>query len=233
MPIRIYKPIGLTPFELIQKFKTENNISDKVSFAGRLDPMAHGEMVLLKGLECKQQENFCGRNKIYEFEVLFGFKSDTSDILGLAYDFNSPDSISLDKFQGEVLQSYPIYSSKTIDKNGKKIPLWNLAKSNNISLEEIPKKIVNIYEINKLNENFYNNLDLREMIFSKLGKLSKQYRSKFRYDEIIENWNYKLKYEAIFKIEKYRATVSSGTYIRSLCERMGGLAYDIKRVCVL
>ena len=29
------------------------------------------------------------------------------------------------------------------------------------------------------------------------------------------------------------ADVSSGTYIRSLCERMGGLAYDIKRVCVL
>ena len=54
MPIKIYKPIGMTPVELIRNYKKENHIKERVSFAGRLDPMAHGEMVLLVGDECKK-----------------------------------------------------------------------------------------------------------------------------------------------------------------------------------
>ena len=76
MPIKIYKPIGITPLQLIKKYKRENNIKEKISFAGRLDPMAHGEMVLLKGDECKKQDSFCGKDKIYEFEILYGFTTD-------------------------------------------------------------------------------------------------------------------------------------------------------------
>ena len=66
MSIKIYKPVGMTPVELIRKYKRENNIIQKVSFAGRLDPMARGEMILLIGDECKRQDSYCGRNKIYE-----------------------------------------------------------------------------------------------------------------------------------------------------------------------
>lgn len=51
---KIYKPIGVTPFELVQKFKLDNKIDGKVSFSGRLDPMAHGEMVLLTGDEIQK-----------------------------------------------------------------------------------------------------------------------------------------------------------------------------------
>ena len=60
MPIKIYKPIGVTPVQLVEKYKKENSIDEKVSFAGRLDPMAHGEMVLLVGDECKKQDSFFG-----------------------------------------------------------------------------------------------------------------------------------------------------------------------------
>ena len=35
MPIHLYKPIGLTPLELINKYKNDNNLNDsKFSFAG-------------------------------------------------------------------------------------------------------------------------------------------------------------------------------------------------------
>ena len=49
MIIKTYKPIGMTPLELQnivrEKFKNRKNI--KMGFAGRLDPMAHGEMIFL------------------------------------------------------------------------------------------------------------------------------------------------------------------------------------------
>ena len=52
MPIHLYKPIGLTPLELIKKYQNDNKLyNSKFSFAGRLDPMAHGEMVILKDEE--------------------------------------------------------------------------------------------------------------------------------------------------------------------------------------
>ena len=133
--------------------------------------------------------------------------------------------------KGEYEQSYPLYSSKTIG-NKKKEPLWKLAQSG-LGNDLIPKKTVNIMELEKLGENSYNNLELLAMISDKLSMLSDDYKERFRYSIIKNKWEENLKINKIFKIEKYRATVSSGTYIRSLCERMGGIAYDINRIKVL
>ena len=47
MPHYIYKEIGETPLDLIKKLKTDSN--RKYSFAGRLDPMARGQMIILEG----------------------------------------------------------------------------------------------------------------------------------------------------------------------------------------
>ncbi len=234
MPIKIYKPIGITPLQLIKKYKRENNIKEKISFAGRLDPMAHGEMVLLKGDECKKQDSFCGKDKIYEFEILYGFTTDSLDILGISSEQEIRNDFKNKNFEGEYLQPYPIYSSKTITLNNKKIPLWKYASLYKIDKEIIPKKRVNVYKMEKLGENRFNNTELLEMILNKLSLLSEEYREKFRYFEIKNLWESNLsKDKRLFKVEKYRVTVSSGTYIRSLCERMGGIAYDIKRVAVL
>ena len=47
--------------------------------------MAHGEMIFkkLSGDDCKIQDTFCGKDKIYEFTIIYGFKTDTYDILGI------------------------------------------------------------------------------------------------------------------------------------------------------
>ena len=121
MPIIINKPIGITPLELIQQYKAENSINEKMSFAGRLDPMARGVMVLLKGQECKLQESLCGRDKIYEFELLQGFETDTLDVLGIVENYNGIfSSININDFIGSFSQKYPNYSSIVVNKK----PLW-------------------------------------------------------------------------------------------------------------
>ena len=85
MPIISYKNIGETPLDIVNKYRKPNC---KYSFAGRLDPMARGQMIVLEGLECKNQDKYCGLDKIYEFEILFGFSTDTYDILGIVENYN-------------------------------------------------------------------------------------------------------------------------------------------------
>ena len=64
-PILLNKPKGLTPLELVKKYKKEEGLSakEKVCYAGRLDPMARGMMILLRGVDCKLMTSFCNLNK--------------------------------------------------------------------------------------------------------------------------------------------------------------------------
>jgi len=231
MPIKIYKPIGITPVQLVEKYKKENCIKEKVSFAGRLDPMAHGEMILLVGDECKKQDLFLGKDKIYEFEILYGFTTDTLDILGISRKDKKIIKNDVKELQGEYEQPYPLYSSKFIGNRKRKTP-HDLVQEIR-EKDKVAKKKVFIFEMDKLDEKNVSNLKLLDMILKKLELLSVEYRERFRYSKIKNKWEENLKLENIFRIERYRAKVSSGTYIRSLCERMGGIAYDINRLEVL
>ena len=102
---------------MIEKFKKDNNISKKISFAGRLDPMAYGLMILLVGDECKKQDLYCGKDKIYEFNIIYGFETDSLDILGISKKIDKK-VIDYKKLTGKKLQQYPVYSSKTLKIDG-------------------------------------------------------------------------------------------------------------------
>jgi len=54
-----------------------------LTYAGRLDPMAEGVLIILVGDECKKKQKYLGLDKEYEIEVLFGLETDTQDILGV------------------------------------------------------------------------------------------------------------------------------------------------------
>ena len=234
MPHYIYKEIGETPLDLIKKLKTDSN--RKYSFAGRLDPMARGQMIILEGEECKQTHLYCNLTKIYEFEVLFGFQTDTYDILGLVENFTLTKnniSIPLNNYIGTILQSYPPYSSITI----KGQPLWWWSREGKLSEIEIPSKEVSIKELEYLEEvSITNSLELLETIKNKIFKLEEGKREGFRVDKIVSKWE-EILLQNNFQptIRKFRATVSSGTYIRSLVNRMGedlgigAIALDIHR----
>ena len=75
---------GETPLEALENWRLKHKkYKDvKMTYAGRLDPMASGLLVILAGEETKNKEKYLGLDKEYEFEVLFGFSTDTYDILG-------------------------------------------------------------------------------------------------------------------------------------------------------
>src|SRR3982750_279229 len=82
--IKLYKRLGETPLECIERFRLEKPeyATTNMTYLGRLDPMAEGLLLVLAG-NTRDKKKYLEWDKTYEFEVLWGFASDTYDILGL------------------------------------------------------------------------------------------------------------------------------------------------------
>lgn len=255
------KPIGLTSNEFISYLKREKKIKDKACYCGRLDPMARGKMLILEENKCKQMKNYLKNDKIYEFIIVFGMSTDTDDIMGLFENNSSSNNFSLLKqekiYKGKyqnVLQSiickeyqkYHKYSSYVLRKNGKRKPLWEWEKMNQLSENEIPSKKVKIYKLKEINKCYLNLKDLLIRWTELIDNVNR--RHNFRQKEIIKQ--YKTLIEQVYEQNKvreepmkvlcvkYKIKVSSGFYVRQLiCDLKREidfplLVYDINRVCI-
>ena len=82
----VIKPYGQTPNELIKELKKKHNLK-KMSFIGRLDPMASGVMLLLKNEQCKKQNEILKLMKRddyfkgYRFKLILGIETLSYDVL--------------------------------------------------------------------------------------------------------------------------------------------------------
>lgn len=241
----IYKKLGETPLQALERFRAEAQIPSSVpmTYAGRLDPMAEGELLVLTGDECKNKEKYLSLDKEYEVEIVFGISTDTYDALGLAT-LSSPadnkrdrvSSLNLARYCGRFMQKYPAYSSKTV--GGKQ--LHELARAGDLpDPEEMPEKEVEIYSIEKIErvgqdmaQDKISAADLLTRIVSMVDLVD----GDFRQFEIKKRWNDLL---ATCKSDFYglriRVKCSSGTYMRSLANRIGqdvgggAFAISIKR----
>ena len=107
---------------------------EKMTYAGRLDPMAEGEMIVLTGEYCKQKDDYLGFDKTYIVDVLLGISTDTGDMLGIVSNMNIGvhteqeirDAVS--EIEKIKKLAYPEYSSKTVDG----IPLWSYQTIQNV-----------------------------------------------------------------------------------------------------
>lgn len=232
----IYKRIGQTPLELVKEVKSNHNINEKISYLGRLDPMAHGLMVLLVGSETKNQEKYQKLDKVYEYKVLFGVETDTYDMLGLMK-YNNLDNINktdiedyLYKTLGESVQKFPPYSS--IKVNGK--PLWFWAKEGKLDSIRIPEKKINIYSSELIDFKVINSEEILKIVNKNISSLDPNLD--FRQQDILKKWNTLKKGK--YYIATIRSKVSTGTYVRDIAQTMGkyfnskAIAFDIKRTQV-
>lgn len=249
--MRVYKNEGETPLECLNRLRTENpEYKDSVlSYAGRLDPMAEGELIVLVNEENQNRDEYLGMDKTYEVDLLFGIKTDTADILGKILQIQKSSFYNtkqneehtnteaellqtLTNFMGEVTMPYPMYSSKTV--NGKPLFQWarELRREGKIDEIERPTKTSRIYEIKFVSKYVLNSIEILNQVINRVNKVKGDFRQK----EIIDTWIHHLSDRndqyTIYKIE---VTCSTGTYMRSLAEliavSMGtvGIAWKIKR----
>lgn len=81
----VYKPVGLTPSQTISELKKAKPelLNTPLTYAGRLDPMAEGLLLLLDSSIIKNKDEFLQLDKVYEAEVLLGVSTDSFDLLGI------------------------------------------------------------------------------------------------------------------------------------------------------
>lgn len=238
--INIWKPVGFTPFEVIGKFKEKypEYKNETISYAGRLDPMAEGILILIIGDENKKRKKYLELKKEYESEIILGISTDTFDSLGLITNFNYKEiskkeiKKALKTFLGKQKQIYPAYSSKTV--KGK--PLYWWARRERLAEIKVPEKEIEIYSIVLLDFEKITVYDLAKKILKQI----KNVKGDFRQDEIIKSWEeFEKDYnkENILKI-KIKVSCSTGTYIRRIADdlgkklEVGAFAYSIKRTAI-
>ena len=213
----------------------DNNHSYKevaASYAGRLDPMATGKLLILLGEECKKQAQYTKLDKEYEVEVLLDIGSDTGDALGITTYSGRDTRISktlllhvLKAQEGKHLRAYPAYSSKTV--HGK--PLFLYALEGTLNSIQIPVHKETLYRIRLLDTKRIEVKELRSYIDTFLSltpttdKPSKVLGADFRIKKVRESWDaiFSTVGEREFAVLRLRITAASGAYMRTLAERIG------------
>ena len=233
------KQEGETPLETLEKFRKKHREYERVkmTYAGRLDPMASGILLVLAGEKVKDKEKYLALDKKYEFEILFGIASDTHDILGritaieqyAGYSKGLKQKIedNLKHFVGRFSQEYPMYSSKTV----KGRPLWKFAReSGNV---KIPTKEVCVKELKFLKLRKIKSIAL----LNNVGRRIKKVNGNFRQKEILKIWRKTLLFKKMkdFFIGSFKIKCGTGTYVRVLAHGLGksmgipALAFSIRR----
>ena len=222
--LNIYKPPGFTPYQCVKVIKERCALDIKIGYAGRLDPMASGVLLLMLGQTCKQRDHYQNFSKSYTFDVLLGVSTASLDPLSTEIEISQPeielDQINLKDIAGEILRlesiSYPKYSSKAVDG----IPLHTLSRSG-VEIEELPKKDINVTDFKILS---VENVSLGESIQPLLSYIP-NIEGHFNQKESVELWKDTIKSNEGSSFTKLHCEISSstGTYVRSVAQEIGRL----------
>lgn len=222
--ITIFKPEGVTSLQALNLFRKEYPFykNKKLGYAGTLDPLAEGLLLVLVEEENKKRNSYIGLSKKYVFSFILGFETDTYDVLGFPSKKILPETINVktvenacESQKGEIVQKYPLFSSKKV--KGKALFEW--AREGTSKKIHIPSEKRTVFD-----------LAIKEIIPIEGGRLLKIINKKienvsgdFRQEKIMAKWEGVLSKEnsTTFFIVSGTAYVSSGTYIRGIVHNIG------------
>jgi tRNA pseudouridine55 synthase len=225
------KKRGETPLECIKRFKVENPEyeDEKMTYAGRLDPLAEGLLLVLAGKECKNKEKYLKLDKEYVVEILIGFSTDAGDVMGIveekrpgAFDFLSrmtkkdiQEKIKV--LEGKQIQKYPRFSSKTV--KGK--PLFELAKEGKLDGLDLPEKEIDLKSIEVVSIGMISKKFLNDFTYNSINSV----KGDFRQNLSIISWENSLPQfeDQMLPTITIKVVCSSGSYMRVLAHRIGEL----------
>ena len=244
--VTIEKQVGETPLVAAERMRAARNIPSAVplAYAGRLDPMASGTLLILIGDECKKQTEYHTFDKEYRCEILLGASSDSGDVLGLLRTC-PPRTIALKDAQklahtlvGSISLPYPHFSSKTV--HGKPLHMWTL--ENRLNEITVPVKESRILSLTCTALRTVTKSEVLETVRRKIETIPpvtdtrKALGADFRRDAVRASWD-EFAQNAPDELHtlSFTCVATSGTYMRSLsgliAQKLGscGLAYSIHR----
>jgi len=217
MILEVYKSIGESNGDIIKRIKQEYNCK-KICFAGRLDPMAHGLVIVLTDEDVKNSDKYMYSGyKKYKFEFIVGFRTDSGDLLGLInkVDFENTGNVveCALKHDKQYNQQYHLFSSFLVNKK----PLWWYG-INGVNINcDLPSKQVNIKNIDFLDERVMTSAQLKDYINDNLNTVP---NNKYRKEDIIECYDkhFANNGDKEYNVFSFDITVSSGFYVRQFVQ---------------
>lgn len=234
-PLIVWKERGETLAVLLERLRSTGilTIDEKVTYAGRLDPMASGIVMILRENERYKKDAYLSLTKSYTVSILLGIATDTYDPLGLINKI-SFGHVSEEKIKNAIHEiksikrlPYPMYSSRTV--KGK--TLFHYARTNTDVV--VPKKEVEIFESKLITVERIPLVMIAQKAIVEIQKVV----GDFRQSESIASWRKILEEHPHQAVQLITVSIvaSSGTYMRSLAVWMGkelglpALAYKIIR----
>lgn len=152
----VYKPAGMTSYDVIRAFKRAVHPEFKIGHAGTLDPFADGVLLLLLGKATKRMNELSALPKTYRAEARLGVRSDTLDRTGTItplkhYTIKTLAEIRTagEQLVGEIEQTIPDYSAAKI--NG--VPRYKLARRGEEIAPKSKRVTIHNLEIEKVGDN--------------------------------------------------------------------------------
>lgn len=222
--LNLYKKKSETPLQTLERFVATHPEYKKVkmTYAGRLDPMAEGVLIALSGEKNKERAIYTALDKDYEFEFVLGIETDTHDVLGKITNTKETKPINekdiektLEKYRGKFMQKYPAYSSKVVDGT----PLFDLARKGKLGTIVMPEHEVEVKSIEFMGTREISCEDFEKYIEESINAVT----GDFRQSEILKLWRKYFGETAPKNFVVYRARVTSGSgfYVRQLVSDIG------------
>lgn len=210
--------------ELLNRVKSQNKITGKkITYVGRLDPLASGLCLFLVGDEVYRKDKFLKLDKQYKASILLGFRTDSFDVLGLpkpAPKINSPKEKLLD-FIGRTPVKFPPFSSRRVA--GK--PLWQWTKEGIDKTNDAPRTNLHITAIADIAFQTTVGNDLLRDVTKKISIV----HGDFRQIEILQSWQGYINPFASYQLLNCTLDVKSGSYIRTLADMLNGCLFSLHR----
>ena len=240
------KEVGETPLACMERWRQERiaecggldggdaaqaYASLRMTYAGRLDPMASGVLIALTGERVHDKDSFLRLPKTYICTALLGVETDTYDVLGIPFAGAVPDSAGsfsvdevrsqLDSFVGTFVQEYPPYSSKTV--GGKQLHAIARAGALDGLDDERPTQQVTVLSIEDVSTEQISVMGPEGLVSCVIRDVQKVFGD-FRQTETIEAWKAiapKLGAGGAIQAVTFTVSVSGGTYIRGIVREFG------------
>ncbi len=219
MILSLDKPAGWTPLEALDdlRSRTPALADEAMVYAGRLDPMAEGLLLVLTGEDRFALDLHLAHDKEYVATVLFGVGSDTHDALGRLHPGSPPDAVACAAAVADLVGAHelplPVWSAYRVQGR----PLWSWARDSRLSEITVPRRTMTVSA-----------LTLGEVRPSTLAELLpdiqnriERVRGDFRQTAALADWVRLAERDPRLVLARATLSVASGTYVRALAHDLG------------
>lgn len=192
----IYQKQGVSSHMLARDFGKSRH--EKATHTGTLDPMAEGVLIILSGDDRYKKQDLGDVQKTYQFEILWGIKTDSQDLLGLITEqkYNEESSIEkvYSKKEKKSIEFLDNYLSKYVGKINQKLPRFSAKRVKGKSAFDLAKsgaemedyfRAVEIFEAKVLSLNTISKEELKDTIIKKINNVE----GNFRQEEVLAGWD--------------------------------------------